>query len=41
MVRLRGEVLELVGGARLESVYTPKVYHGFESRSLRDSLFKE
>jgi hypothetical protein len=25
----------VVEGARLESVYTPKVYHGFESHSLR------
>ncbi len=26
---------ELVYGARLESVYTPKAYQGFESLSLR------
>ncbi len=26
-----------VEGARLESVYTPKVYRGFESLSLRQS----
>ena len=25
----------VVEEARLESVYTPKAYHGFESRSLR------
>ena len=25
----------MVEEARLESVYTPKAYHGFESRSLR------
>jgi hypothetical protein len=27
----------VVEGARLESVYTPKVYRGFESLSLRQS----
>ena len=26
----------MVEEARLESVYTPKAYHGFESRSLRN-----
>ena len=26
----------MVEEARLESVYTPKAYHGFESRSLRE-----
>lgn len=26
----------VVEEARLESVYTPKAYHGFESRSLRE-----
>ncbi len=26
----------MVEEARLESVYTPKAYRGFESRSLRD-----
>ena len=30
---------ELVDGARLESVYTPKGYHGFESHPLRTILF--
>ena len=25
-------------GARLESVYTPKVYRGFESRPLRNEM---
>lgn len=28
----------VVEEARLESVYTPKVYRGFESRSLRSNL---
>ena len=27
--------VRVVEGARLESVYTPKVYRGFESRPLR------
>ena len=27
----------VVEEARLESVYTPKAYHGFESRSLRNN----
>ena len=31
-VRRDGRVVE---GARLESVYMPKAYHGFESHSLR------
>ena len=35
MLKLTGEVAELVDGARLESVYTPKGYHGFESHPLR------
>ncbi len=34
-----GEVAELVDGARLESVYTPKAYHGFESHPLRTLNF--
>jgi biopolymer transport protein ExbB len=34
-LKLPGEVAELVDGARLESVYTPKAYHGFESHPLR------
>jgi hypothetical protein len=34
-LKLSGEMAELVDGARLESVYTPKAYHGFESHSLR------
>ena len=34
MLRRGARVVE---EARLESVYTPKAYHGFESRSLRDS----
>ena len=34
MCPLKGEMLEWLK-ARLESVYTPKVYRGFESRSLR------
>ncbi len=29
--------VRVVEGARLESVYTPKVYRGFESLSLRQS----
>ena len=29
----------MVEEARLESVYTPKAYHGFESRSLRRAKF--
>ena len=37
--RLSSEVMRrgarVVEEARLESVYTPKAYHGFESRSLR------
>ncbi len=28
----------MVEGARLESVYTPKVYRGFESRPLRNKV---
>jgi len=28
----------VVEGARLESVYTPKVYRGFESRPLRNKV---
>ena len=28
--------VERIEEARLESVYTPKAYHGFESRSLRE-----
>ena len=32
-----GEMAELVDGARLESVYTSKGYHGFESHSLRQT----
>ena len=28
----------MVEGARLESVYTPKVYRGFESRPLRNNV---
>gem|GEM_PF-3583046 len=31
----------VVEGARLESVYTPKGYRGFESRSLRLGLKKK
>ena len=31
----------MVEGARLESVYTPKAYRGFESLSLRHYLFRE
>ena len=34
-VSLRGEMSELAEGARLEIVYTPKGYLGFESPSLR------
>ena len=30
----------VVEEARLESVYTPKAYHGFESRSLRKKRCK-
>ena len=30
----------VVEEARLESVYTPKVYHGFESRSLRIKIMR-
>ena len=30
----------VVEEARLESVYTPKAYHGFESRSLRKETIK-
>jgi hypothetical protein len=32
-------VAELVDGARLESVYTSKGYHGFESHPLRKTYF--
>ncbi len=31
----------VVEEARLESVYTPKVYRGFESRSLRINTMEE
>ena len=31
----------VVEEARLESVYTPKAYHGFESRSLRNIREKQ
>ena len=31
----------MVEGARLESVYTPKVYRGFESRPLRNNVEEE
>ncbi len=31
----------VVEEARLESVYTPKAYHGFESRSLRYIVVEE
>ena len=31
----------VVEEARLESVYTPKAYHGFESRSLRKEKMKK
>ena len=31
----------VVEEARLESVYTPKAYHGFESRSLRKMVLIE
>ena len=31
----------MVEEARLESVYTPKAYHGFESRSLRKMILIE
>lgn len=31
----------MVEEARLESVYTPKVYRGFESRSLRKFLCRK
>ena len=31
----KGRDARVVEEARLESVYTPKVYRGFESRSLR------
>ncbi|GEM_PF-1092606 len=34
---LRWRGVRVVEGARLESVYTPKVYRGFESLSLRQS----
>ena len=33
----KGELSELAEGARLESVYTPKGYRGFESLTLRSS----
>ena len=32
-----GEMTELAEGARLEIVYTPKAYLGFESPSLRQN----
>ena len=31
----------MVEEARLESVYTPKAYRGFESRSLRDGKYHD
>ena len=34
---LRWRGVRVVEGARLESVYTPKVYRGFESLSLRQN----
>ena len=33
-----GEMTELAEGARLEIVYTPKAYLGFESPSLRQII---
>ena len=33
-------MVEMVEGARLESEYTSKAYHGFESHTLRQRKFK-
>ena len=37
MIARSGEMSELAEGARLEIVYTPKAYLGFESPSLRQN----
>ena len=41
MVQRRGEVAELVEGARLEIVYTLIAYQGFESPPLRQEKIPE
>ena len=40
MQKSQGEMSELAEGARLEIVYTPKAYLGFESPSLRQKLLR-
>ena len=41
LIKKLRRLVRVVEGARLESVYTPKGYRGFESLTLRGAIFKD